>query len=186
MLLDQGQLPKRLLKCKDNTPLCVACQFGSAHRCPWRTKGKKSGSIRRKEHIKPGDGVSIDQIISSQPGLIPQMSGFLTSERIWDATTIVDHASDYVYCHLMKNLTLEDTLMAKRVWEKIMAQAGRTVKHYHADNGRFADQGFKDSINEHNQKMTYIIGPVSLRARIKSSLKELILSSSTACKCGHR
>ena len=155
MLAERGYLPKSLLKCRDNTPLCVACQFGAAHRCPWRVKGKRSGSIRRDNEVNPGNGTSIDQIISSQPGLIPQMSGFLTGERIWGATTICDHVSDYVHCHLMKNLTLEETLTAKHAWEKIMAQAGRVVKHYHADNGRFADEGFKAACNDHDQRLTF-------------------------------
>ena len=71
MLAERGWLPKSLLSCKKNAPLCVACQFGSAHRRPWRFKGKKSGSIRKKKEVEPGDGQSIDQIVSLQPGLIP-------------------------------------------------------------------------------------------------------------------
>ena len=66
-----GFLRKRLLGCRNNPPLCVACQFGVAHRRPWRTKGKKSGSIRRLEQTNPGDGVLVDQILSVQPVLIP-------------------------------------------------------------------------------------------------------------------
>ena len=64
-------LPKQLIECRNQPPLCVACQFGQAHRRPWRTKGQKSGSIRRPEQTKPGDGVSVDQIVSAHPGLIP-------------------------------------------------------------------------------------------------------------------
>ena len=45
-LTQLGFLLKRLTKCRNKPPLCVACQFGQAHRRPWRTKGKKSGSIR--------------------------------------------------------------------------------------------------------------------------------------------
>ena len=30
-LAELGHLPKRLLDCKNNAPLCVACQFGTAH-----------------------------------------------------------------------------------------------------------------------------------------------------------
>ncbi len=45
MLAKRGYLPKILFKLQDKLPLCVACQFGTAHQCPWRTKGKKSGSI---------------------------------------------------------------------------------------------------------------------------------------------
>ncbi len=41
-LADYGLLPKRLLDCKGCLPLCVACQFGTAHRRPWQVKGKAS------------------------------------------------------------------------------------------------------------------------------------------------
>ena len=68
-----GFLPKRLLEFQKNPPLCVACQLGAAHCCPYRTKGKKSGLIRRPEQIDTGDGVLVDQIVSAQPVLIPQM-----------------------------------------------------------------------------------------------------------------
>ena len=70
----------------------------------------------------PGDGVSVDQIVSAQPGLIPQMSGFLTSKRLWVATTFVDHVSDYVYVHIIRDLTLDETLLAKEATEKLMAK----------------------------------------------------------------
>ena len=75
------------------------------------------------------------------------MAGFLTNQRLWGATKFVDHVSDYVYVHLMRDLSLAETLLAKEAMEKVMAQAGRTVTHYHADNGRFADNGFVDAVN---------------------------------------
>ena len=87
--------------------MCVACQFGQAHHCPRRVKGKKSGSIRRPEQTMSVDGVSVDQIVSAQPGCIPQMSGLSTSKRLWGATTFVYHVSDYLYVHLMQDLTLD-------------------------------------------------------------------------------
>ncbi len=81
-LANYGLLPKHLLDCKGCLPLCVACQFSTVHRRPWKVKGKASGSIRRPEHFQPGNGVSMDQIVLAQPGLIPQMSGFLTNCQI--------------------------------------------------------------------------------------------------------
>ena len=93
--------------------MCVVCQFGQAHCRPLRVKGKKIESICRPEQTIPGDGVSVDQIVSAQPGLVPQMPGFLTSKRLWGAATFVDHVSDYVYEHLMRDLTLDETLLAK-------------------------------------------------------------------------
>ena len=133
----------------------MACQFGQAHRCPWKTKGKKSGSIRRPEQTKTGDGVSVDQIVLAQPGLIPPMSGFLTNQRLWFATTFVNHVSDYVYVHLMRDLSLTKTFLEKSSMEKVIAQAGRTVKHYHSNNGRFADNGFIDAVNGKYQNITF-------------------------------
>ncbi|KAL7549579.1 hypothetical protein ACHAWF_012836, partial [Thalassiosira exigua] len=148
-------LPKCLLQARDAIPLCVACQFGAAHRRPWRSKGKKSGVIRKDSETVPGDGVSVDQIISSQPGLIPQISSFLTSKRIWGCTTFVDHVSDFVYVHLTRDFNLEETLLAKAAWEKILIQVDRKVKHYHADNGRFADNSFIDACNDKDQTLTF-------------------------------
>ena len=81
--------------------------------------------------------MSVDHIVSAHPGLKPQISGFLTNQRLFGATTFVDHVSDFVYVHLMRDLYLTEKLLAKPATEKVMAQAGRTVKHHHADNGRF-------------------------------------------------
>ena len=67
-LCEAGYLPKRLLKCKSKPPTCTACQFGQAHRRPWQVKGKKACTIRKKTDKLPGDGTSIDQIVSAQPG----------------------------------------------------------------------------------------------------------------------
>ncbi|KAL7460109.1 hypothetical protein ACHAXS_000576 [Conticribra weissflogii] len=84
--------------------------------------------IRSKEHDQPGDCTSTDQMVSAQPGLVPQMTGFLTNERIWGATLFVDHASDWTYGHLMSSLDLSETLLAKQSDEKIAASTGHLVK----------------------------------------------------------
>ena len=145
-----GILPKRLLECRAKPPMCVACPFGQAHQRLWRVKGKKSGLIRKPAQTLPECGVSVDQIVSAQPGLIPQMSGFLTSKRIWGCTTRVYRVSDYLYVHLMKELTLDETLLAKEALEKLVAHNGRIITHQHADNGCFADNGFIDAVNANN------------------------------------
>ena len=93
-LTSMGFLTNQLLECRNKPRLYVACQFGAAHCFPWHTKGNKSGSICRPEQINPGDGVSVDHIVSYQPDLISQMSGYLTSQNFWGCTTFVDHVSD--------------------------------------------------------------------------------------------
>ena len=55
----------------------------------------------------------------------------------------------------MRDLSLIETLLAKSTMEKVMGQARRTVKHYHADNGRFSGNGFIESVNGKDQKITF-------------------------------
>jgi hypothetical protein len=122
-LADYGLLPKRILDCKGRLPLCVACQFGTTHRRPWQVKGKASRSIRCPKHFQPGNGISMDQLVPAQPGLITQMSGFLMNRQIWGCTTFCDHVSDFVYVHLMRNFTVNKTLLAIKAFEKVLMQA---------------------------------------------------------------
>ena len=68
------------------------------------------------------------------------MTGFLTNMHIWGATVFVDHVSDYVYVALMRDLTLDETLLAKTSFERHASDGGVQIKAYRADNGRFSDQ----------------------------------------------
>ena len=97
----------------------------------------------------------MDHLVSAQPGLIPQITGNLTGQRINGATVILDHYSNNVYVYLMRNLTLDETLLAKHAYERFLFSIGVTAKAYHADNGRFADQGFQDDCNLCNQVVTF-------------------------------
>ena len=154
-LADKNIIPRCLNKLRNNAPLCISCQFGQVHKRPWRSKGKRSNPIRKKSDNNIGDCVSTDQIVSAQPGLVPQMNGFLTSYRIWGVTIFVDHVTDYTYAHLMRELMLEETLLAKKAFEKLVAQHGKSVKRYHTDNGRYADKGFLEDTNSKDQSITF-------------------------------
>jgi hypothetical protein len=90
----------------------------------------------------------MDQMVSAQPGLIPQMDGFLTNLRIWGATIFVDHFSDYVYVALMCHLTLDETLLAKSSFERHANNGGVNIDFYQANNAWFADAGFQQAIKE--------------------------------------
>jgi hypothetical protein len=158
----------------------LACQFAQAHCGPWRRKGKASVSICKPTEVQPGDGTYVDQIVSAQPGLIPQMAGFPTSNRIWGATNFCDHVSNFVYVHLMQNFTLEETLLAKRAYTKVLAQAGRTAKHYHADNGRFSNKGFHQDITNKGQSITFcVVGVHHQNGIIENRNKQLTLGART-------
>ena len=164
---------------KDRLPVCMSCVFGMAHHRPWRSKGTP-GTIRKEDETDPGDCVSIDQLVSAQPGLIPQMSGFLTNHRIWGATIFVDHVSDYVFVALMRDLTLDETLLAKTSFERLAQNGGVRIKAYRADNGRFADKGFRDSVEQCNQQITYCaVGAHHQNGIVERRIKELTLIART-------
>ena len=111
--------------------------------------------MQTRVQVKPGNGVSVDQIILAQPGLLTHMSGLLTNHRLWGVTTFVDHVRDFIYVHLIRDLSLVETFLEKSATEKTMAQAGQTVLHCHADNVRFSENGFVESINSKDQKITF-------------------------------
>jgi hypothetical protein len=87
----------------------------------------------------------LDHLVSAQPGLIPQISGKLTGLQVNGATIFVDHHSDHVYVFLMRDLTLDQTILAKHAYERFLSSIGVTSKAYHADDGQFADKGFRDN-----------------------------------------
>ena len=80
--------------------------------------------------------MSTDQLMSAQPGLIPQMNGFfLTNSRKTGATISVDHFLDQVYVFLTCNLILKDIFLVKAEYEPFLATNGVTVKYFNPDNG---------------------------------------------------
>jgi hypothetical protein len=179
-LAEKGEIPKRLASLKGRCPLCIPCLFGKAHKRPWRSKSKESHPIRKKSDDHPGARASMDHLVSAQPGLIPQITGNLTGQRINGATVIVDHYSDHVYVYLMRNLTLDETLLAKHAYERFLSSLGITAKAYHADNGRFADQGFRDDCNLSNQVITFCgVGSHHQNGIAERKIKELTLGGRT-------
>ena len=121
-MAEQGEIPKRLAALKGHCPICVACLFGQAHKHPWQSKSKQTHPICKLNDDAPGKKTSLDQMVSAQPGLIPQMSGCLTNLRVIAARVFVDHFLDHVYVYLMKDLTLSETLLAKHVYPRRIIQ----------------------------------------------------------------
>jgi hypothetical protein len=118
----------------------------------------------------------MDTLVSAQPGLVPQMSGFLTNLWIWGATIFVNHFSDYVYVVLMRDLGLDKALLAKTAFERHASKGGVIIHSYQADNGRFADSGFQQAIKEASQMITFCaVGTHHQNGIIKWQIKELTL-----------
>lgn len=103
----QGIISKRQAKCR--MPTCSACLHAKATKRPWR--GKLSGKRKTKPEpkTKPGHVVSVDQLVSPTPGLIAQMTGFLTTKRYKYATVYVDQFSRLGFVYLQKTASAEET-----------------------------------------------------------------------------
>jgi len=180
VMAQQGEIPKRLASLKGCCTLCVPCLFGQAHKRPWRSKSKQKHPICMPTDDAPGKRASLDQMVSAQPGLIPQMSGCLTNLRIMGATVFVDHYSDHVYVYLMKDLMLSETLMAKHAYERFLASLGVGSKVYHADNGHFADKEFWDDCVSNNQMITFCgVGSHHQNGIAERKIKDITLGART-------
>ena len=68
-----GVITSIFIDLKDDMTLCESCMFGTPSRRQRRKKGKKLGSIRKETDCNTGARVSVDQLHSSQPGLVPQL-----------------------------------------------------------------------------------------------------------------
>jgi hypothetical protein len=142
----RGCIPSRLQHCV--SPLCGACQYGKATRKPWRTKRKNR---KVKVTTFAGECVSVDQAPSRAVGFVAQMKERLTHGRDTVATISVDHFSRLGYVHLQKDASSAETVKAKRAFFELYArERGVTIRHYHADNGRFVDNASKNALLEEN------------------------------------
>jgi hypothetical protein len=146
-----GLLPKYLADVEP--PMCACCAFGKATCCPWKNKGEQS-KRRLAMVTTPGGCVSVDQLESPTPGFVGQIKGWLTTKRYRAATVFVDHFSGltFIYCQFSTNA--EETVNAKKAFEAYAALQGVSIRHYHADNGRFAETKWLEAVDAHRPQQT--------------------------------
>jgi hypothetical protein len=151
-MAELGILPKKLAQV--TPPKCAGCLFGTMTKKPWRNKGKIPKGVGHLA-TAPGQMVSVDQLESSAAGLISQLKGKLTRRRYKAATIFVDNFSRISYVHLQESLTSADIVEAKEAFEAFTRNMGVRIQHYHADNGRFADNGFMNDVKQHQQTISF-------------------------------
>ena len=152
ILAEAGEIPKKLAKVKP--PVCAGCLYGAMTKVNWRGK-ESAGNHDVFTATRPGQCVSVDQMISTQVGFIAQLKGSLTKKRYKAATVFVDHFSRLKYVHLMSKMSSEETVAAKLAFERFAEQHGVRILHYHCDNGRFADNDFKAACEQAQQRITF-------------------------------
>ena len=147
----QGILPRRLAQRK--IPSCSACLYGKATKRAWRSKQGKQR--KRNKTLKPGEVISVDQMVSPVPGLITQMVGFLTKQCYKYATVFVDQASRMGFVYLQKTCSAEETIEAKRAFEQYAENRGVRVQAYHTDNGIFKAKKWVEECRQRKQDLTF-------------------------------
>jgi hypothetical protein len=121
--------------------LLILPLYAKATKQPWHSKTAKNWE-KLKESLKPGQVVSVDQLISPTPGLIAQMTGFFITKKHYKVTSHwfvdVNQASSLGFIlHLQQTASIKETLENKTAFQWYAVNHGVTIMNYHADNGIF-------------------------------------------------
>jgi hypothetical protein len=104
---------------------------------------------------KPGECISVNQMMSTEVGFHAQMKGKLTKKQYRCATIFMDHYSCLRYVHLQVNDSSVETVPTKCAFESFAAKHGIKIQHYHCNNGQFSDNAFKQACHKQHQQLTF-------------------------------
>ena len=149
-LAKAGILPTRLQF--EQEQKCLYCIRAKSTRRQWRHRTPK-----HKQRVKliPGQVTAVDQLSSDTLGLIAQMTGIPTRHRYVGATVYVDLATRYTYIVLQTSLDADETIKGKEQYEQHMKDLGHNVQAYHADNGIFAANKWRQHCRNRGQALTF-------------------------------
>ena len=82
----------------------------------WRGISRNT-SHKTCQVTKPGQIVLVDQLVSTTPGLVAQMTGIITTKIYKYATVFVYDFSRHSYMHLQKTASSEETLEGEHAFE---------------------------------------------------------------------
>ena len=100
-----------------------------------------------------------------------------------NTTIFVDQLSKLSFVFLQKWLTSAETILAKQSFEHFARDLGVKSIHYHADNGRFADNRFIQACKDNSQGLTYC----GVNAHFQNGMAEKrirdLQEQATKCSC---
>ena len=167
----QGILPSVFKDCE--VPFCSACAYAKITKCAWRPKTSKIEDKTTKS-TTPGKVVSVDMLVSQTPGLIAQMTGFITKQRYRYATVYVDQATGFGFTYLQQTASAAETLQSKLAFERCAATHGVKIQAYHADNGIFKARDWVEACQKKNQPLTFAaVGAHHQNGKAERRIREL-------------
>ena len=148
----ERRMIKSVLLNVTHVPKCAACLFGKQTRRPIPGKITKVIQERRgvlkKEHVNPGDEISIDHFVCSVRGRLFNSRGKTKEDDMYEGGLIaVDQASNYVYVGFQQDLNSHQTLLCKEAFERECRDHGVIVQKYLSDRGTaFTSKQFSDHL----------------------------------------
>ena len=102
---------------------------------------------KRKDPIslRPGECISVDMVMSCNPGFIAQMTGKLVASRYTRATVYVESATNLDYFLLQRSDSEVETLKGKMEFEDYSRSIGEYTTGYHADSSTFWANPWQES-----------------------------------------
>ena len=163
-VLTRGDSKRRLhhAACNIQTPpKCAACQYGKQHQRS--TPGRVSTAVRdrdgvlKKDHLVPGQQVSIDHFNCTTKGRLLSSAGkSLRSDMFCGGCIFNDHASGFVHVEFQKHLNSHETLKAKENFELMCRDNGVIPQSYLSDNGpSFTSKSFTEKLSTFAQVIRF-------------------------------
>jgi hypothetical protein len=120
-------------------------------------------------HIKPtthpGQCVSVDQMVSTTPGFVAKSKEYQQLKGTNMLQSLLITTPDIL---IYTNIASEQTMAAKHTFELMAKGAGVQIKHYHVDDGRFADNSFLKNVELQGQTITFC----GVRAHFQNGIAE--------------
>ena len=142
--------------------------YSQATKRPWQSKPTHNETMIPEKEYTPGQCVAVDMLKSPTPGLIAQLTGRLTKDRYKYATVYVDVATGYGTVVLQKTANAEETIKGKEAFERHAKACGIKIQHYHANNGTFRANAWREHCHEQGQTLSF----ASVHAHFENGVAE--------------
>ena len=118
--------------------------------------------------------VSVDQLVSPVPGLIVQMTGFITKWRYKYATVYIDQFSGFSFIYLQQTVSAQETLQSKQAMERYAQAQNIIINAYHADNGIFKAKEWVQACHDARQQLPFAaVGAHHANGKAEHRIREL-------------
>ena len=123
---------------------CAVCCLANMEKLSPSTTHTSSTSfgILKQNDLSPGDCLSMDQYVVSQPGRTISSS----HATLVGGTIFVNHCSGKIFVHHQPSLNTSSTLHSKMEIDREAYHLGFSLKHFRSDNGVFVSKAFQDNL----------------------------------------